>query len=73
MESENTYKVKIIREPSNDPITGLFYEYAEQEFEIKAPNLFAAYVKSQRIDTIVFRGQLRRTFINGAEYFDERY
>ncbi len=67
------YNVKIVREPGKDPLTGIYYEKEEQSFIIEAPNLLAAYLKSQKADTIVFRGQLRRTYIDGKEYFDERY
>lgn len=68
-----TYRIKVVREPGNDPITGTFYERAEQEFDVEAPTPLAAFIRSQIKDTIIFRGQLRRTFINGEEYFDERY
>lgn len=67
-----TYFVKVIREPGPEPITGNFYGRAEEDLEIEAPTITAAYRKSQILSTLCFRGQLRRTYINGTEYFDER-
>lgn len=63
----------MVREPGADPITGSFYERAEQSFDVEAPTQFAAYVKSQLANSIVFRGQLRRTFIDDEEYFNDHY
>lgn len=68
-----TYSVKVVREPSKDPLTGQIVEYDEQTFEIDAASAKAAYSLSQFVCTLRFSGQLRRTFINGQEYFDERY
>ncbi|GAB3710155.1 hypothetical protein GCM10027592_46890 [Spirosoma flavus] len=69
----NTYQVKVVREPGYDPSASVFYDYAEQEFEVEATSILAAYLKSEKESTLPFRGQLRKTFINGKEYFDERY
>lgn len=68
-----TYKVKLVREGGNEPISGLFYSYAEQEFEVDATSRSNAYKLSHLLCEIQFRGQTRRTFINGEEYFNERY
>ncbi len=68
-----TYSVKVVREPGNEPITSIFYEYAEQEFEVEATSFQSAFQLSQLLCNIKFRGQVRRTFIDGREYFDERY
>ena len=73
MKSKSSFRVKVVREPGNDPITGFFYDLEEQEFEIEALNKLEAYNKSLQTDTISFRGQLRRTFIDGEEYFDPRH
>ncbi len=68
-----TYTVKVLREAGNDPITGEFVEYGEQSFNVDATNSKAAFSLSYFVCTLRFLGQLRRTFINGKEYFDERF
>jgi hypothetical protein len=69
----NTYNVKIIREAGGNPFTGQVVGYAEQSFEIDAIDIKAAYSLSYLVCTLKFSGQIRRTFINGEEYFNERY
>lgn len=68
-----TYIVRVVREAGPNPISGKFYEYAEQTFNVKANSPQDAYKLANRICTLHFCGQLRRTFINGMEHFDERY
>ncbi|MFD2574632.1 hypothetical protein ACFSUS_28630 [Spirosoma soli] len=68
-----TYSVKVVREPGENPLTGQPMEYDEQSFEVDATSVKAAYFLSHLVCTLRFSGQLRRTFINGQEYFDERY
>lgn len=68
-----TYLIKVVREPGNEPINGVFYDHVEQEFEVNATSLLSAYKVSHLICDIPFRGQMRRTFIDGEEYFDEGY
>lgn len=60
-----TYQVKIVREPGDEPITGQFYEYAEEELEDDATSKLNAFKISQLVCSIPFRGQIRRTFIDG--------
>jgi len=67
------YAVRVVREAAPDPITGKFYEYAEQTFDVEADSPQGAYKVANWVCTLHFSGQLRRTFINGAEHFDERY
>jgi hypothetical protein len=67
------YTVQVVREASPDPLTGKLYEYAEQTFDVEADRPQGAYKLANRICTLHFCGQLRRTFIDGAEHFDERY
>lgn len=68
-----TYSVKVVRNPGENPLTGQFVEYDEQSFDIDATSVRAAYSLSYLVCTLQFSGQLRRTFINGNEYFNERY
>ena len=68
-----TYSVKVIREPGDNPLTGQFVGYDEQSFEVDANSIRAAYSLSHLVCTIKFSGQIRRTYINGEEYFDERF
>ncbi len=68
-----TYLVKVVREPGNEPISGMFYDCDEQEFEVDTTSLLSAYQLSHLVCDIPFRGQMRRTFIDGEEYFDKRY
>jgi hypothetical protein len=68
-----TYHVKVVREAGPNPITGECWPYEEQEMNIDAISRQAAFVISELMHTLTFRGQLRRTFIDGEEYFDERY
>ncbi len=65
--------MKVVRKPGNEPITGVFYDYAEQEFEVDATSVQAALTMSHIVCTLPLRGQFVRTFINGEECFDERY
>lgn len=67
------YFVKVIRELGTDPVTGEFVDRAEQNFEITAISTQEAYRKSHFLTSIQFKGQLRRTFINGSEYFNNRF
>ncbi|GAB3688526.1 hypothetical protein GCM10027592_03570 [Spirosoma flavus] len=68
-----TYKVRVVREPGENPLTGEFSAFDEQSFDVEATNVQTAYSLSQLVCTLHFRGQLRRTFINGEEYFDKHY
>lgn len=68
-----TYCVKVVREAGIEPISGQFYGYSEQEINIEATSPKNAYQVSHLVCDIPFRGQVRRTFIDGAEYLDERF
>lgn len=68
-----TYNVRVVREASADPIAGQVYDYAEQSFIIGAESPQLAHRLANRLCTLTFRGQIRRTFINGEEHFDESY
>ncbi|GAB3550957.1 hypothetical protein [Spirosoma fluminis] len=68
-----TYTIKVIRVAGHEPNTGKYFEYAEQEFAVDAASQRSAYELSHLVCEIPFRGQIRRTFINGEEYFDEKY
>lgn len=65
------YNVKVVREPGANPLTGQLIGYDEQTFEVDATSVQAAYSLSHLVCTLRFSGQLRRTFIDGEEYFDE--
>lgn len=67
------FKVKVVREPGANPVTGQFVEYSEQELEIEADTLQAAHKLADYLCTLSFSGQVRRTFINGKEHLDERF
>lgn len=68
-----TYNIKVVRESSENPFTRQVVEYEEQSFEVDATSPKAAYSLSHFICTLQFSGQLRRTFIDGQEYFDDRF
>lgn len=68
-----TYRVKIVREAGSGPVSGQFYNYAEQEMDIDATTPKNAYQVSLLACEIPFRGQIRRTFIDGEEYFNEEF
>ena len=68
-----TYTVKVIRESGENPLTGQSVSYDEQSFDVDATSVRSAYSLSHLVCTIQFTGQLRRTLINGEEYFDEQY
>ena len=72
-EIPKTYYIKVVRESGENPLTGQYMNYGEQSFEVDAISIKAAYSLSHLICTLPFKGQLRRTFIDGEEYFDERY
>lgn len=67
------FKVRVVREEGPSPVTGEVYPYEEEELKIEATSPQMAFEISMMISKIKFRGQLRRTFINGEEYFDERH
>ncbi|GAA4416294.1 hypothetical protein GCM10023187_47600 [Nibrella viscosa] len=67
-----TYSVVVIREPGPDPLTGEVIGYADEQLTIDATSRQAAYELAQVFATLTFRGQQRRTFIDGKEHFDER-
>ncbi|GAA4448735.1 hypothetical protein GCM10023189_07030 [Nibrella saemangeumensis] len=68
-----TYKIIIVREAGPDPVTGEVLGYAEEHITVDATSRQAAYELAQMLDTLKFRGQVRRTIIDGEEHFDERY
>ncbi|GAB2546668.1 hypothetical protein [Spirosoma aerophilum] len=68
-----TYLIKVVREAGKEPLSGAFYEYTEQEFEVDASSMKSAYQLSYLVCDIPFRGQIRRTLINGEEYFNEEF
>lgn len=68
-----TYSVKVIREAGENPLTGQYISYDEQAFNLEATSIRSAYSLSRSVCTLQFTGQLRRTFVNGEEYFDERF
>lgn len=67
------YKVNILREPGDDPLTGEFYPFEHEELNIEATSEKSAYDIACTIFKMKVRGQLLRFFIDGKEYFDERY
>lgn len=67
------YNVIVIREAGNDPLTGSYFENAQEEMQIEAETEYEAYQTSQRKCSLPFFGQVRRTFIDGKEYFNPRF
>jgi hypothetical protein len=69
----DTYLIKVVREASNDPITGIFLKGEEETLTISATSEHEAYKQSLKKSNILFKGQMRKTFINGNEYFNPRF
>lgn len=69
----STYKVKVIRESGADPLTGEIYERLEEDITIDATSPETAVSTAHVLTTISFRGQLMRVFVDGEEFFDERF
>jgi hypothetical protein len=67
------YKINIIREPGDDPLTGEFYPFAHEEMSVEATSDRSAYVIACATFRIKVRGQQLRFFVDGREYFDEQY
>lgn len=67
------YRIKIVREPGADPLTGELYPMDKEEFFVEAASIRAAYVQAMANFKMNVKGQLLRFFIDGEEYFDERY
>lgn len=67
-----SYKVLVIREGGDDPITGEYYEETEEFLEIDATSPQSALSISYALCTIPFRGQVRRTYIDGQECFSDK-
>ena len=66
------FDVTVVREAGSDPMTGKYLERGQEEMQIEAANENEAYSISQRKSSLPFFGQIRRTFIDGEEYFDPR-
>lgn len=69
----STYTVKVVREAGADPITDSMYERAEEDITVDAISRDAAVSIAHMLTTIPFRGQLMRVFVDGEEFFDERF
>ena len=69
----HTFNVMVIREAGPDPMTSEFLSGDQEDLSIEAVNVEEAFRRSQVMSTLKFRGQIRRTFIDGEEYFDSRY
>ncbi|GAB3194067.1 hypothetical protein ABID22_000344 [Pontibacter aydingkolensis] len=67
------YIVNIIREPGEDPLSGEFYPFEHEELKIEATSIKSAYDIACAIFKMKVRGQLLRFFIDGKEYFDDRF
>lgn len=67
------YQVKVVREKGPNPVTGQMVEYAEEELDVEADTPQAAHLTADQICTLPFFGQIRRTFINGIEHFNEGF
>lgn len=67
------YYIKIIRESGKDPLTNENYCEESQELEIIADNVEEAIKESYKYCTIVFRGQIRRTLVNGEDFYNEKF
>lgn len=67
------YKINIVREPGADPLTGEFYPFEHEELCIEATSAKSAYDIASATFKMKVRGQLLRFFIDGEEYFDERF
>ncbi len=67
-----TFNIKVVREAGTGPL-GDYLEAASEEFQVEAKNEQEAYKQSMLLCSLKFRGQLRRTFINGVEHFDARF
>lgn len=67
------FEVLVIREAGADPLTGTYLEEARETLKITASDRQEALKKSLFLSKLSFRGQMRRTFIDGQEHFDERY
>jgi hypothetical protein len=68
-----TYRVTIVRESGLEPLSGEYLQRLEETFDVQASTKEEVFRKSQFITSLKFRGQLRRTFIDGKEYFSEAY
>jgi len=68
-----TYRVTIKREAGKDPLTGTFLDESMEELVINALSEGEAVRKSFTLSKLKFAGQIRRTFVNGEEYFDPRF
>lgn len=68
-----SYKVLVVRESGKDPITGVYYEETEELLDIDATSPQSALSVSYILCTIPFRGQARRTYIDGKEYFSDKF
>lgn len=64
-----TYDVRVIREAGEDALTGLSLERGEESFQVDATSARAAFQMSYLVSSLRFTGQLRRTFVDGREYF----
>lgn len=71
MTKETEFEVTVIREAGLDPMTGTYLGQARETLKIYATNRQEVYKKSLFLTKIPFRGQLRRTLIDGQEHLDE--
>jgi hypothetical protein len=67
------FLIKIVREPGPSGVGSEWMPYGEEYITVKAENEDKAFRLSHMHSKLPFRGQLRRTFINGIEYSDPRY
>ncbi len=64
------YHIKVVR------VAGGLLEwlpFATEEFTVEARDKQEAFIKSQLLSTLKFRGQERRTYVNGELYLDLHY
>lgn len=66
--SMKTYNVLVIREEGLEPMSGVLLSKATEQLQIEAVSTNDAYKQSLTRSTITFRGQTRRTIIDGTEY-----
>jgi hypothetical protein len=68
-----TYTITVIRVAGKCPSTGQFMDEASETLSIDADNEDQAFRLSQVKSKLSFRGQDRRTLVNGVEYFDPKH
>ena len=69
----NLFKVKVVREQGEDPLTGEVLTRAEEDMTIQAVSPQAAYDIAQMMTSLTFRGQRMIVYVDGVEHRDERF